>query len=115
MVPAGKLGGKIIAGVAKDAAKKAEQIHHFATNKSKKYTAALSKIAEKYGLDLDGAWNRASLPHAGRLPWFLRKWTHYLRFEGKTRTKPMFLKEKHGTVPVLFGNIDDLDVSGLDC
>jgi len=45
-----------------------QQVHHFATNKSSKYTAALSKIAEKYGLNLDEAWNKDLLAHQGRHP-----------------------------------------------
>ncbi|MCC6584900.1 MAG: AHH domain-containing protein [Chitinophagales bacterium] len=44
------------------------QIHHYATNKSKKFTAQLKKIADKFGLDLDGSWNKEALPHQGRHP-----------------------------------------------
>lgn len=44
------------------------QIHHFATNKSSKYTAKMATIAQKYGLKLDEAWNKAALPHLGRHP-----------------------------------------------
>ena len=47
------------------------QIHHFATNKSKKYTQQMKNIADKYGLKLDGkgaGWNMDSLPHQGRHP-----------------------------------------------
>ena len=44
------------------------QIHHFATNKSKTYTPRLKKTADKYGLDLDGNWNKQLLPHQGRHP-----------------------------------------------
>ena len=47
------------------------QIHHFATNKSKKYTQQMKNIADKYGLKLDGkgaGWNMESLPHQGRHP-----------------------------------------------
>ena len=44
------------------------QIHHFATNKSKLFTPAMEKIAEKYGLKLDEMWNKQSLPHLGRHP-----------------------------------------------
>ena len=35
---------------------KPKQVHHYATNKSQKYTEAFKKIAEKYGLDLDDLW-----------------------------------------------------------
>lgn len=44
------------------------QIHHFATNKNKFYTPKMNKIAEKYGLDLDGLWNKEVMPHLGRHP-----------------------------------------------
>jgi len=33
------------------------QKHHYATNKSKKYTSQIEAITKKYGLDLDGVWN----------------------------------------------------------
>ena len=48
---------------------KPHQIHHFATNKSKKYTPQFEKITKKYNLDLDGDWNKMSLPHQGRHPY----------------------------------------------
>ncbi|QDT39253.1 Cadherin domain protein [Stratiformator vulcanicus] len=44
------------------------QIHHFATNKNNKYTPAMEEIADSYGLKLDDAWNKSSLPHLGRHP-----------------------------------------------
>ena len=44
------------------------QVHHFATNKSKKYTQQMSNIADKYGLKLKGDWNKELLPHQGRHP-----------------------------------------------
>ncbi|MDD7257270.1 MAG: AHH domain-containing protein [Prevotellaceae bacterium] len=44
------------------------QIHHFATNKNKFYTTKMNEIAEKYGLDLDGLWNKEVMPHLGRHP-----------------------------------------------
>ena len=47
---------------------KPEQIHHFATNKSIKYTPRMEAIASKYGLDLDGIWNKQLLPQMGRHP-----------------------------------------------
>ncbi|NBJ71721.1 hypothetical protein D1839_20190 [Roseburia sp. 1XD42-34] len=49
-------------------AKKPLQRHHYATNKSKKYTPKLEKITKKYGLDLDDDWNKELLPHQGRHP-----------------------------------------------
>ena len=40
--------------------------HHILTNKSKQYTSAFNEIVEKYGLDLDGEWNKVQIPHRGR-------------------------------------------------
>jgi histone H3/H4 len=51
-----------------------EQIHHFATNKSKKWTAQLEDIVDRYSLKLDGDWNKASLPHQGRHPDAYHEW-----------------------------------------
>ena len=48
---------------------KPNQVHHFATNKSKKYTARFEKLANKYKLDLDDAWNKELMPHQGRHPY----------------------------------------------
>jgi len=42
------------------------EVHHFATNKNSKFTPQLQKLADKYGLDLDGSWNKGLLPHKGR-------------------------------------------------
>ena len=47
---------------------KPTQKHHFATNKSKTYTSQFESIVKKYGLDLDGDWNKMDLPHQGRHP-----------------------------------------------
>lgn len=47
---------------------KPEQVHHFATNKSKTYTPQIEKITKQYGLDLDEAWNKQLMPHQGRHP-----------------------------------------------
>ena len=44
------------------------QKHHYATNKSKKYTPQIEAITKKYGLDLDDVWNIELLPHHGRHP-----------------------------------------------
>lgn len=49
-------------------ATKPNQVHHYATNKSKTYTPQLEEIANRYGLDLDDAWNKDLLPHQGRHP-----------------------------------------------
>lgn len=48
---------------------KPNQVHHFASNKSKKYTSQFESITKKYGLDLDGDWNKQSMPHQGRHPY----------------------------------------------
>ena len=47
---------------------KPNQIHHYATNKSKTYTPQLEEVTKKYGLNLDDAWNKDLLPHQGRHP-----------------------------------------------
>ena len=50
------------------------QKHHYATNKNKKYTLEMQKIANKYGLDLDDSWNTDLLPHKGRHPNMYHDW-----------------------------------------
>lgn len=47
---------------------KPDQVHHFATDKSGKYTDQFKEITDKYGLDLDQDWNKELLPHQGRHP-----------------------------------------------
>ena len=42
-----------------------EQIHHFLTNKSKKFTPQIATIVSRYGLDLDGDWNKQLMQHMG--------------------------------------------------
>ena len=42
------------------------QTHHYATDKNKTYTQQFSSIAQRYGLNLDGEWNKDALPHSGR-------------------------------------------------
>lgn len=59
-----KIGGK--RGGSKG---KPNQVHHFATNKSKKYTSQFENITKKYELDLDDDWNKALMPHQGRHPY----------------------------------------------
>jgi hypothetical protein len=44
------------------------QTHHFATNKNKVFTPQMENIAKQFGLDLNGSWNKAALPHLGRHP-----------------------------------------------
>jgi len=45
-----------------------QQLHHFATNKSKAFSPLMQKIADKFGLKLNEAWNKELLPHLGRHP-----------------------------------------------
>jgi RHS repeat-associated protein len=82
-----------------------EQIHHFATNKGKSYHPMFKKFADRYQLDLDGAWNKESIPHLGRHP------TEYHNFvldgmrraateAGKDRQKFLELFEKYVKAPV---------------
>ena len=49
--------------------RKVNQVHHFATNKSRKYTSQFENITKKYGLDLDENWNKELMPHQGRHPY----------------------------------------------
>ena len=58
--------GKISFGNGSGTNTKPLQEHHYATNKSKKYTSQFENIANKYGLDLDDPWNKEFLPHQGR-------------------------------------------------
>jgi hypothetical protein len=53
---------------SKSVNEKPSQEHHFATDKNKKFSPEMEKIADKYGLDLDDAWNKEFLPHQGRHP-----------------------------------------------
>ena len=48
---------------------KPNPVHHFASNKSSKYTSQFENIAKKYNLDLDDAWNKELMPHQGRHPY----------------------------------------------
>jgi len=71
--PASRLGtaGKVVTTVnsaAKTSSKLPTQIHHFATNKHSYYTKQMGEIAKRYGLDLNGSWNKAAMPHLGRHP-----------------------------------------------
>lgn len=47
-------------------ARKGMEIHHYATNKHSYYTPLFQNIVGKYGLNLDGPWNKKLLPHHGR-------------------------------------------------
>ncbi|UCA61684.1 DUF6443 domain-containing protein [Chryseobacterium rhizoplanae] len=44
------------------------QIHHFATNKNKKFTPEMEEIAGGFDLKLNGSWNKQAMPHLGRHP-----------------------------------------------
>jgi hypothetical protein len=45
-----------------------QEMHHFATNKHSFYAPRFKRIVRRYGLDLDGDWNKMLLPHRGRHP-----------------------------------------------
>ncbi|WP_257148871.1 RHS repeat-associated core domain-containing protein, partial [Bacillus thuringiensis] len=82
VIPLAIHGGRLAAPhvaryVAKQTAKRATlqamkkkpfQVHHFATNKSKKYTKQFGKITKKYDLNLDHGWNKKKMRHQGRHP-----------------------------------------------
>ena len=53
---------------------KPAQLHHFATNKSQQWTHRFESIVTRYGLELDGAWNKERLPHLGSHPEKYRQW-----------------------------------------
>ena len=53
---------------------KPNQIHHYASNKSKKWTGKFEDIANSYGLHLDDDWNTEALPHQGRHPDAYHSW-----------------------------------------
>ncbi|WP_198678993.1 AHH domain-containing protein [Pseudidiomarina sediminum] len=74
------------------------QIHHVATNKSKIFTPAMEKIAEKYGLRLDDMWNKQSLPHLGRHP----NAYHQFVLDGMRRSH----KEARGNVDTFLSGFD---------
>ncbi len=50
------------------------QIHHFATNKHLYWTPRMNKIVKKYGLSLNGNWNKMELLHRGRHPGNYHSW-----------------------------------------
>ncbi len=47
---------------------KPNQLHHFLTNKNSVFTKQFESITQKYGLNLDGVWNKELMPHLGRHP-----------------------------------------------
>jgi hypothetical protein len=62
--------------VADGTNKLAKQVHHFASDKHKtKWTALFDEIAKKYGVDLNGKWNKAPIPgHKGPHPDDYHQW-----------------------------------------
>jgi hypothetical protein len=54
--------------IGQKAAQLPQQMHHFATNKNRTFTPQMEKTADKFGLKLNEAWNKMSLPHRGRHP-----------------------------------------------
>ncbi|MFB6468667.1 AHH domain-containing protein [Cytobacillus sp. Hz8] len=87
------------------------QNHHYATNKSKKYTLQMENITKKYGLDLDDEWNKELLPHQGRHPnayhdYVLDKLSTYDRLAKGDREK--FLKLYEGLKQEVRDNPDML-------
>lgn len=92
-------------------ANKPIQNHHYATNKSKKYTPQMENITQKYGLDLDDEWNKELLPHQGRHPYayhdyVLDKLSTYDRLAKGDREK--FLKLYEGLKQEVRDNPDML-------
>ncbi|WP_297422736.1 AHH domain-containing protein [Clostridium sp.] len=74
---------------------KPNQEHHFLTNKSKKYTQQFEKIAKKYKLDLDDAWNKELMPHQGRHPYAYHEYVlrEIIKYDNIARgDKAKFLK-----------------------
>jgi len=63
------------------------------------------KIADKYGLDLDGPWNREKLPHLGRHPdayheWVFKGMERAAAEAGPSSTRFLELFERYVRVPV---------------
>ena len=68
---ASTLSVEAVEAAAKDVVKGGvlpNQIHHFATNKNSTFTKQMAEIAKRFGLNLDGNWNKQLLPHLGRHP-----------------------------------------------
>lgn len=55
-------------GIGDDNKQSPIQTHHIATDKNKRFTKEFQKITKKYGLELDGDWNKVKIPHRGRHP-----------------------------------------------
>ncbi|MDX6187749.1 AHH domain-containing protein [Flavobacterium sp. Fl-318] len=83
-----------------------KQMHHFATNKNKNWTPLMNKIAQKYGLSLNGSWNKALMPHLGRHPNDYHKFVYKAMQEASAKAgnnKEQFIKlfNESVTQPVL--------------
>jgi RHS repeat-associated protein len=81
------------------------QLHHYATNKSKKYSKAMARVAKRYGLSLDDAWNKEYLPHQGRHPgayhrWVLREMQRAAQEAGDDACEFLRLFDKYVKEPV---------------
>jgi len=87
--------------------KTAEQVHHFATNKSKQWTQKMANVVKKYGLKLDEDWNKMPLAgHSGRHTnwyhrWVLERMKQAAREAGKDKDKFLELFDKYVIKPVL--------------
>jgi len=106
---AGSGNGAAKAGKAGKAGKATDdlpnQVHHFATNKNKRFAPKFQKIADEYGLDLDGAWNKELMPHRGRHPnayheFVLDNMSRAAREAGDDAARFLELFEKHVKAPV---------------
>jgi hypothetical protein len=60
------------------------QMHHFATDKHKRWAPMMKEIADQYGLSLNGSWNKARMPHLGRHPELYHNFV-YRQMERATR------------------------------
>jgi hypothetical protein len=94
--------------VAVKLAKKARPIqdHHFATNKHSLYTERMEEVVQKFDLDLNGAWNKARLPHLGRHPndyhdWVIERMRKASSEAGGDRGKFLELFEELVKKPVI--------------
>ena len=81
------------------------QIHHFATNKNSKYTQKMESIANRYGLDLNGDWNKELMPHLGRHPnkyhnFVLKQMYEISKIAGNNREIFLRLYERNVKMPI---------------
>ena len=93
-----------------------KQVHHYATNKNKKFTPLFKQIASKFGLSLNGDWNKELLPHLGRHPneyhdFVLKGMIRAQRQAGACKDKFLSLFEKYVKQPIR-NNPEKLKKSG---